>query len=943
MRIGPLSCNTQTSMAATSETGGILIAKRKKPQCFILKIHSKRLRDAKWDLKLDLQEARMRDELVTLSSSQVLRWIDELNGAPDQRAEITAVRTEIRDTMAQDASRDRKAKLKKLYERLDALQYKKDYICLIIDDERDYRAAVNGFYINGIKYSRLLGTNGGIKNSTIVFANDALVGELRRRIDNGRNTEMPLVPAKFEAYRALTCSGSTPVSFPHGLVIVKDCETTFKDSVVWLADSETGEPAMTPDDDAEITLCASDGCGMMLPSLAARWSQELGLEYTACGMNTRFSWEKGMVFTFDFIEFADKVAGKRTVVDAWGAERDLRNAELVLTTSQVKLWDSYDSMEDYLANCFANNYTFSITKVAEAALEPRHALNYQFIQSYRLTDEQLAELVMPTVNEIKDVLGLDYRKTILYLAGTHLGDRPFNAADNPEAAALMLCPEMINDPHIRSKVRSMITKRIRDAKIGVIDVPGNYTILSGDLYALCQSMFGLPVTGILKRGEIFNRSWLDAGVDKVACFRAPMSCHNNIRLQNVCQNEEAAHWYQYMPTITALNAWDTTMAALNGADFDGDLIFTTSSKVLVENVRPTPTLMCLQKKAAKVVITEEALIESNINSFGSAIGQITNWVTSMYDVQANFKPGSREYETLEYRIQCGQKAQQDEIDKSKGIISNSMPAHWHSRRACMNKFKGNEDELRFQLRICADKKPYFMMYIYPALGKLVRKYEASVKFAAQQKFQQDYELLMEKNADELTEDEAGFVISADYNAPVNYGACTMNRLCWLVEDQFPRRATRQSKSDFDPSLVVDEGFDIKQVNKSFLKRLGDIVREYSILLQSKMHEATLFGEPPHRWVSYMFHRQMMMLTNDARLISNILAAKYYEKEWVRIALWSLVPWSVLFVLLDKTAGALAPVSADDGEFEYCGERYTMRPIEISTFGYSIADGWEDIV
>ena len=91
---------------------------------------------------------------------------------------------------------------------------------------------------------------------------------------------MPLVPAKFEAYRALTCSGSTPVSFPHGLVIVKDCETTFKDSVVWPADSETGEPAMTPDDDAEITLCASDGCGMMLPSLAARWSQELGLEYT---------------------------------------------------------------------------------------------------------------------------------------------------------------------------------------------------------------------------------------------------------------------------------------------------------------------------------------------------------------------------------------------------------------------------------------------------------------------------------------------------------------------------------------------------------------------------------------------------------------------------------------------------------------------------------------
>lgn len=882
----------------------------------------------------------MRDELVALGSSQTLRWIDEINGVQDQRTAISAVRAEIRATMTQEASRERKTKLKKLYEQLDALQYKKDYLCLIIDDERDYRTAVNGFYINGIKYSRLLGTNGGIKNSTIVFVNDKLVGELRRRIDNGRNTDVSLVPAKFEAYRALTCSGSTPVSFPRGILIVKDCDTAFRDSVVWLSDSEDGEPVMQPDDNAEISLCASDGCGMMLPSLAERWSKELGLDYTACGMNTRFSWGKGMVFAFDFIEFAEKIAHKQAVVDAWGTERDLRNVELVFTTSQIKLWDSYASMEDYLENCFSNRYSIGITKVAEGALEPRHALNYQFIQSYRLTDDQLAELVMPTVEEIKDVLGMDYRKTILYLAGTHLGDRPFDAADNPEAAALMLCPEMVNDPHIRSKVRSMITKRIRDAKIGVIDVPGNYTILSGDLYALCQSMFGLPVTGILKRSEIFNRYWLDAGVDKVACFRAPMSCHNNIRVQDICQSEDAAHWYQYMPTVTVLNAWDTTMAALNGADFDGDLIFTTSSNVLVENVRPTPTLMCLQKKAAKVVITEEALIESNINSFGSAIGQITNWVTSMYDVQAKFEPGSREYETLEYRIQCGQNFQQNEIDKAKGIISNPMPDHWHSRRACVNKFRGDEDELQFQLRICADKKPYFMMYIYPALGKLVRKYEASVKFAAQQKFQQNYELLMEKNADELTDEEAGFVVSADYNAPVNYGSCTMNRLCWMVEDQFPRTATRQPKPEFNPSLVVDEGFDIKQVNKNFLKRLGDIVREYGILIRQEMKTSGDFDESNTNWFSAIFERQLSMLSDDVRLVSNVLAAKYYDKEWVRCMIWGKCPWTLLPAIAARSAAAYAPVVSIDGEIAYAGEQYTMKPTEVIIPDFRASGVWE---
>lgn len=260
----------------------------------------------------------------------------------------------------------------------------------------------------------------------------------------------------------------------------------------------------------------------------------------------------------------------------------------------------------------------------------------------------------------------------------------------------------------------------------------------------------------------------------------------------------------------------------------------------------------------------------------------------------------------------------------------------------MNKFKGDEDELQFQLRICADKKPYFMMYIYPALGKLVRKYEASVKFAAQQKFQQDYELLLEKNAHELTEEEAGFVISADYNAPVNYGACTMNRLCWLVEDQFPRKATRQSKSDFDQSLVVDEGFDIKQVNKNFLKRLGDIVREYGILIQQKMKAVENGDESFTNWIGMALYRQLSMLSDDIRLVSNILAAKYYEKEWVRCTIWGRRPWTLLPAIVAKSEAAYAPVASADGEITYGGELYTMKPIEITIPDFYISDGWEDI-
>lgn len=80
----------------------------------------------------------------------------------------------------------------------------------------------------------------------------------------------------------------------------------------------------------------------------------------------------------------------------------------------------------------------------------------------------------------------------------------------------------------------------------------------------------------------------------------------------------------------------------------------TDNEVLVRNLRELPALMCAQRKAKKVIPTEEDFIRSNIESFGNEIGQTTNWVTSMYEVASHFPEGSKEYKELVYRIQSGQ-------------------------------------------------------------------------------------------------------------------------------------------------------------------------------------------------------------------------------------------------------------------------------------------------
>jgi len=80
---------------------------------------------------------------------------------------------------------------------------------------------------------------------------------------------------------------------------------------------------------------------------------------------------------------------------------------------------------------------------------------------------------------------------------------------------------------------------------------------------------------------------------------------------------------------------------------------------LVDNVRETPTIFCVQRKGEKKEVSEDDLVRANIASFGDDIGRTTNWITSMFDVQANFSVDSEEYRVLDYRIKCGQLFQQN--------------------------------------------------------------------------------------------------------------------------------------------------------------------------------------------------------------------------------------------------------------------------------------------
>lgn len=897
-------------------------------QKFIYKIHSSRLRKEKWQLSLPIDEARRNDEVISLADSQVLRWIDEINGIIDSDVKAKEIKMRIRQIKKEPNSNLNTREIRRLYAELDELQFQPDYMCLIIDKTKDYHRACKGFSINGITYKRLLGTNGGIKNSTIVFVSDRVHDELARRIENGRDQNKELVTAKLEAYKALTCSASNPVSFPNGIAVVDDAETEFLSDIIYLTDEVEGEPLMEFKRNEIVKLDASDGFGLMLPQLSERWSEELGLDYTMCGCNTRFAFEKGMAFTFDFREFAEQVAKKYVIKDAWGNDVDVRNVELILTTSMVKLWDSYKDCDDYVANSFGNNYTFGITKTCPKVLENERTLNYQFIQSYELDDDDIDELIKPTVDEIKDVLGGDWRKTVLFLRGAGLNENNVDSADDDYIKAIMIDRRIMDDPFVQNNVFRLIKNRINEAKVGVLKVHGNYSILSGDPYLLCQSMFGLKKTGLLKAGEIYNKYWSDCGSDRVACFRAPMSCHNNIRIMRPKSDEYVDYWYRYMDACTILNGWDTTCAALNGCDFDGDLMMITDNNVLVNKARQLPALVCAQRKAEKKVSTEADFIQSNIDSFGNEIGRTTNWITSMYDVQAQYDKDSEEYKTLEYRIQCGQLYQQNVIDKAKGIISKPMPDYWHDRKSIR---RLDDNEVEFNRRVVADRKPYFMRYIYPSLMREYNSYIGNSNKKSERDYGMSLKELYAVPEAERTQEQKDFIMFFEMGMPVSTNDCVMNRICRKFEDIFDGYISKKSAGNtFDYNFMRGDGeytqkqyYAVKNLYEDYNSRVANY-RAYALFEKVDSYDSNREFDD----MNDAFIKECSVICSNEDSLCNLVLDLCYKKSSTKRFAWKMSGKSIIDNLLKKNGNTMSyPSLSDDGDIWYGGNRFTVKTKE----------------
>lgn len=935
------------------------MAKSQKNQVFVLKIHTGYLSKNNWHLTFKLGEIRKQPQLVvSLGSSQVLRWMPELTGRLDADAQASQVKQDIKYLKKQGNSPENKKKISQKYDELYELQFQPHYMMLVMDSPKDYKHVYKygfkitidyGHCVKTVKYRRFLGTAGSIKKSTIMFVDEDIYDRLMEKINNGRyegpkddeavktyngmELNYKFIPAKINAYFALQCSASIPVPWPR-VIVVNDVFTKFRDVVRIVKDTGGDNPAWPSVSDPiekEIEINTCDGMGLISPEMSAKWADALkeGSEPLS-GFNTRCAFLKGMVFTVDFKQFAEEVAHTYIIKDAWGDERDIRDADVILTVSMLKLWNSYSGYEDYYNNCIKNGYEFCIAKSTPHELRHIHTTNYQYLQDFKFTDNQIDELIRPTVVKIQECLGLDWKKLILYMCGAGLDEKSVIHMD-PMCKAIMANPLLINDPYVRSKVGRMIQKRINSAKIGVLDVSGDYSIAGNDPYSLLQSMFRLEVTGLLKAGECYHKYWNDKDSSEICVFRAPMTSIENVCKLKVVTNPEMEKWYKYIKTCILLNSWDATAIRCNGEDYDSDSNFCTDNKVLLDAFEYKTTLMCEQESSVKKVPTEDDYVKSDINGFGDSIGSVTNKATNMISLREQFALDSEEYKRLTYRISTMMNFQQNAIDRIKGVVARPVPKEWLNSRMFKIVDGDDDDTIRdkqINTNIAAEIKPWFFIYRYSQLKTELDKYMKSVKSNCKIRFGKSLDDLYAST--DKSDEENAFIYHYEKYMPISRAPGTMNRICWKIEDAFKTTDVLPS-AEFDCSLLksdtpyTQEEFDV-------IKQLYD---EYNnnmqlFLKQKKQNE---LGDDEVGFdivnLKDVFVDECTKACPNEDALANIVVDICYSSNKNKTFAWDVAGEQIFNNVLKNNGYTITyPIKDINGDIEFNGNKFSLYTQQI---------------
>lgn len=487
---------------------------------------------------------------------------------------------------------------------------------------------MNGFMMHGHKYRYFSSSAGQIRTKKMVFVREDIYLSAEDKLTCGLTVERinelgGVNRNKYLAYLAL-CNSATDLWNGFDIdrvIVVDDMETVVHGVVDFMDDKDYSITRQEMD----LMIDQVDGIGMARPD--AIQSNRM----------IRAPWIKGLLVRFAFDKLISEKGWSPIVKDIYGEEHDViaEDIQIILTKSQFKMWNYFDSWEQYKENFKRFGCSAGFCKEEEERISYAK-INYQMLQTLTdITDRELYRISERSINTLNNISSNKY--TMLKTFGVV----PQNTNMNAFQKCLKLYPELVADPYTKETMRKIKKAMEYDVWSGKLEIFGKYTFIVPDMYAFCEYLFGgiENPDGLLADGEVYCSLFPNS--PKLDCLRSPHlykehAVRNNAAAIRNDEGGKAAECAKWFDTKALYISTHDFISRILQCDFDGDTSLVVADKTFISvaerNMEGVVPLFYNMAKAPKCKITKEVLYDGLIEAFtGGNIGIYSNNISKIWN------------------------------------------------------------------------------------------------------------------------------------------------------------------------------------------------------------------------------------------------------------------------------------------------------------------------
>ena len=396
---------------------------------------------------------------------------------------------------------------------------------------------------------------------------------------------------------------------------------------------------------------------------------------------------------------------------------------------------------------------------------------------------------------------------------------------------------------------------------------------------------------------------------------------------DLVDTDETRFWYQYQTSSFILPIFSLDTVRMADGDFDGDLIFTSSQKEII-NGRITGNPIAYEKRVAeKRFVSQDELWDTDIKGFFSNVGLSTNISSTYHTLKNNFDENSDERLELEKRLIILRMLQGEFIDKAKnGGKALEIPSDWINWRKQLE--SESDDEWQMKMGLLADRRPLFTRYLYKSYWKTYKD-EMSVYHAeSMMKFGIPFETLLTMT--DRTEDEQDLVNRYSSRSFFIRNDSVMNRISEHMLTSVSDALRKNYSNEYDYRVLLSEAE--HQITSDEISKMQSLMKRYNAMRHSLRH-----GDPEkYKTVESIIARIRNMafseISSNEQELANIAVVLCYGvlSSNSRSFAWNVFGEGIIQNLLSKSdKHVMLPVLDDEGKIEYLYSKYSLKEVVIN--------------